>query len=192
MELAKANLWQVIRETELHGTAKWQLCLDICIGLDALHDCTPSGLVHGDLKPQNVLIFERGNRLIAKLADFGFSIDSDVPNVGVRLGGTPGWLAPEVSRGDRLNPQGLFAADIYSCGLVVWSIVFSRVDPPFRTDTQELLKAAARLHLLHPEEPPVRMATYVEALQELLREDASFKNSANWKTFRRTRILVGL
>lgn len=51
--------------------------------------------MHGDLKPENVLVFEENSHPVAKLIDFDCSCfgltDSDL----VSIGGTPGWLAPE-------------------------------------------------------------------------------------------------
>ncbi|KAH8726359.1 hypothetical protein GQ44DRAFT_725949 [Phaeosphaeriaceae sp. PMI808] len=78
-----------------------KLCVDISAGLHQLHSC---GLIHGDLKPQNVLIFEGGRWPVAKLADFGLSTnDSSVEGVYVHIGGTPGWQAPEIEKGNRVD-----------------------------------------------------------------------------------------
>lgn len=79
--------------------------------------------MHGDLKPTNVLIFPtRTNRPMAKLADFGLSVDDlESSNLGgAGLGGTPGWQAPEVVEDRALTVEKLFKADNYSFGLLVW------------------------------------------------------------------------
>ncbi|KAL8958832.1 MAG: hypothetical protein Q9193_004183, partial [Seirophora villosa] len=107
-----------------------EFALDIAVGLQALHH---SGIVHGDLKLDNVLVFDAdGDRpQVAKLADFGASIfDVDFDDGPVSYGGTARYNAPEQE--GRLGPQAwrvaqtreaFYKADIYSLGLCVWEAI---------------------------------------------------------------------
>ncbi|CAI9760414.1 unnamed protein product [Fraxinus pennsylvanica] len=81
-------------------------------GLDYLH---LSGVVHGDIKGQNILIGKDG----LKIADFGcaklIQEDNDAIAGKSRFSGTPAYMAPEVARGEE---QG-FPADIWALGCTV-------------------------------------------------------------------------
>ncbi len=109
------------------------LMSDILGGLNAIH---LDHFIHGDLKPENVLIFRQspGDRYTAKLADFGFS--DDVEHFGVEgnpAGGTDYWNAPECFDPDiDLKTCRRYSRDLYSFGLVAWYIVASRL--PFGPD----------------------------------------------------------
>jgi Protein kinase domain/Leucine rich repeat len=63
-------------------------------GLQYVHDL---GIVHLDLKPANVLLVEQGDDTRIKLADFGLAQRVHTPNGLIRGGGTPGYMAPELS-----------------------------------------------------------------------------------------------
>jgi serine/threonine protein kinase len=139
MELAICDFAQLLSGEE-GKPSQWQtylLCSDIAAGIDAIHE---ENVVHGDLKPQNILIFQEPLGLVAKLADFGLSIDSverlksaeGEIAAGTRLGGTPGWRAPEVERGEFLTPTGLKRADKYTFGLTVWAALFGSGKTPPR------------------------------------------------------------
>lgn len=82
------------------------LLQDILDGVDYLHH---RGILHNDLKPENILVTRTG---AARILDFGLSASSDSIYRGC-LGGTDGYTAPEILRGD--GPAGP-ASDIYAIG----------------------------------------------------------------------------
>jgi serine/threonine-protein kinase len=117
---------------------------DCLAGLAALH---AAGIVHGDVKPSNVLLKRAGN---AKVIDIGSAID--LRGEGPRRMWSPAYAAPEVLRGAGSTPQ----SDLASLGYVLVAMLAGR--PPFAgLDTcAELLEAKASLErrlpaLLPPE-----------------------------------------
>lgn len=73
--------------------------LDVCKGVEYLHTRTPKAIVHGDIKPENVVIAEDGH---AMLCDFGLARihrgqTGFTELVGPSGTGTPGYIAPEVT-----------------------------------------------------------------------------------------------
>jgi len=77
---------------------------------DALAAIHQAGVVHGDIKPDNVIVQDmRGPRL--KIVDFGMA--------GERSGGTLDYAAPEKLRGSPGTP----ASDVYSLGLILWQML---------------------------------------------------------------------
>ena len=86
---------------------------DLCLGLFASHQ---AGIVHGDLKPSNVMIDGRGR---ARIMDFGLSaLAGDYAVAGGLVAGTPAYMAPE--QFDGAPPS--FAADVYALGLIGWEL----------------------------------------------------------------------
>lgn len=108
-------------------TVKHHILLDVAAGLDAVHDVD---LIHGDLKPDNILIFWQDARWTAKIADFagGMGLNQADRLEGM---GTAGWRAPELCHlyegKEDPDPSLLARLDAYSYGLVLWS-VFLRDD----------------------------------------------------------------
>lgn len=111
------------------------IILDVTLGLEVLHLC---GIIHGDVKFENVLVFENTDNsiidrpYIAKLADFGSSL-FDVSTSSRLPSGTQPWNAPEWRK--QLDPKALQLTDIYSLGLVIWRI-FANGKHPFLTHCQ--------------------------------------------------------
>jgi serine/threonine protein kinase len=86
------------------------IAMQICDGLEAAHR---QGIVHGDLKPANILLTRGG---VPKLTDFGLAqyIDSDATTWGA-IAGTRDYMAPELYQGKK--PDVL--SDIYALGMVL-------------------------------------------------------------------------
>jgi serine/threonine protein kinase len=99
------------------------LCYDVAAGLEALHDC---GIVHGDLKAKNILVFDHPTRRFsAKICDFGSAVilpttSDSGPKIKLPAF-TPPWNAPE-SR-DAVPASRLHLTDVWSLGLLMWQIL---------------------------------------------------------------------
>ena len=100
--------------------------------LDALGHAHARGVVHRDLKPQNVLVTEAG----LKLSDFGLAwrrAPGEVTAATAGRAGSPRWMAPEQVRG-ALRDQGPWT-DLYSVGcLVFWMLTYR---PPYHAGSVE-------------------------------------------------------
>lgn len=104
---------------------------ELCRAVSAVHD---AGLVHGDIKAQNVMRQDSG-RVV--LMDFGSSQSQDqTRRVGEQLTGTLHYLAPEVLNGGAPS----VAADIYSLGVLLFHLVTG--DYPVLAASIEELKQA--------------------------------------------------
>ena len=103
----------------LSFAVKQKLCYDVSRGLAILHAC---GIVHGDLKHENVLIYKSTDPeqpFVAKLADFGGSVMdlAGSHSHSLRMGTYP-YNPPESTF--NLSVEGVKKTDVYSFGLLVW------------------------------------------------------------------------
>jgi len=112
-----------------------QLGQEIGSGLQALH---AGGVIHGDLKFGNVLVFDLGDgRGKAKLSDFGSSVIKDKDNRTVTLTtGTPPWTSPE--HGESVQSSLLCDTDTYSYGLLVWKLCLQGEGPFDSQDNEDI------------------------------------------------------
>ncbi|KAF8676206.1 hypothetical protein HU200_047077 [Digitaria exilis] len=102
-----------LEEHDIRGYAR-----DVARGLAYLHG---RSLVHGDVKPRNVVIGGDGR---ARLTDFGCArpVVSSSPSSRPMIGGTPAFMAPEVARGEEQGP----AADVWALACTVIEMATGR------------------------------------------------------------------
>jgi len=99
-------------------------CGSIASALDALHSV---GLVHCDVKPENLVIDGDGPAAAFVLVDFGLATPSGercVVQEGTAAG-TPRYMAPEQVRGEAVDAR----SDVYALGLVTYELLTG--EPPF-------------------------------------------------------------
>lgn len=93
-----------------------RLGLAVAEGLAALHE---AGLVHGDLKPENVVMASDGR---PRIVDFGLAGPVEPGAVAVSLRGTPAYMAPELWA---LQAAGA-GADVWALGVILWELLGGR------------------------------------------------------------------
>jgi serine/threonine protein kinase len=115
----------------------------MCHGLGAAHE---TGVVHRDVKPQNMLILPETGEL--KIMDFGIARVSTVADSGLTSAGTvmgtPDYMPPEQAQGRPADSR----ADLYSLAVVLFEVFTGRL--PFAGETPMALIVA------HVQQPPPR------------------------------------
>ncbi len=104
-----------------------QYGIEICNAVGMAHR---RGMVHGDLKPGNILISPENH---AKVADFGLAraLGESAMDDGELVWGTPAYFAPEQAAGDRVMP----ATDVYAIGIILYEMLTGTV--PFKGDNDQ-------------------------------------------------------
>ena len=175
--LTGGRLDQMIAKAQsLDEWAVLRIGMGVAEGLKAANDI---GLVHGDIKPENILLDANG---VAKVVDFGLAsfLDKAPPSEGVW--GTPYYIAPEKARGQRGDAR----SDIYSLGATLYHVLAGQ--PPFEGKTpvdvirarieQPPPKLSAARPGIHPElevivtrmlqpDPAMRYPTYASLLADM-------------------------
>ncbi len=98
------------------------LARQITCGLAAIHD---AGVVHGDIKPNNIMLEGSGRALSLSIMDFGLArLHTAEHTVLTRtlIAGTPGYLAPEILRGERPSQ----ATDLFALGVLLHRVLVGR------------------------------------------------------------------
>ncbi|MGB3328832.1 MAG: serine/threonine-protein kinase [Thermomicrobiales bacterium] len=136
----------IVRERVLPPERAREIVLQILAGVAAIH---AAGIVHRDIKPQNVLV---GNDGQIRVADFGIAHLDDqaqLTTTGTAFG-TAAYMAPEQADGRDIGP----ATDLYAVGVVFYELLTGTL--PFAAPTPMAMMLA---HLQETPELPSRRAT---------------------------------
>ncbi|HHH11704.1 MAG TPA: serine/threonine protein kinase, partial [Sorangium sp.] len=140
----------------LSAAAAVAIVRQLCDALHAAHEC---GVIHRDVKPENVFLTGSPECPLVKVLDFGISRlegqgGQKLTRTGVVMG-TPCYMAPEQARGELADRR----SDMYATGAILYRALAGR--PPFkRADTMATLGAVlteepARLRAIVPDVPPL-------------------------------------
>ena len=152
---------RVVRKGRLDVREALEIAVEVARGLAFAHS---QGLVHRDVKPQNVLLNGDGR---AKVTDFGIARSLDVDGMtqtGTVLG-TSNYIAPEQASGQRVDTQ----SDVYALGVVLYEMLAGEVPFP-----GESFVVVAMKHVHEPppnlldvrREVPIRVAAAVDRALE--------------------------
>jgi eukaryotic-like serine/threonine-protein kinase len=151
----------VVRKGRLDVREALEIALEVARGLAFAHQ---SGIIHRDVKPQNVLLNGDGK---AKVTDFGIARSLDVDGMtqtGTVLG-TSNYIAPEQASGNRVDAH----SDVYALGAVLYELLAGEVPFP-----GESFVAVAMKHVHEPppnvldvrKDVPLRVAAAVDRALE--------------------------
>lgn len=111
------------RKGKLSVKEATSIAIQVSLGLEAAHN---RGIVHRDVKPQNIIISTDGK---VKLSDFGIAKATSSNTISSNVMGSVHYSSPEQVRGGYSD----FKSDIYSLGITIYEMVTGRV--PFDGDT---------------------------------------------------------
>ena len=145
------------RDGCIRTDAAIRIILRILAALDHAHK---NGIVHRDIKPQNILVDKRGQ---VKVTDFGIARlkanqTTKVDDKSVSALGSVHYFSPEQARGEMANEQ----SDLYSTGIVFYEMLTGKV--PFDGET------SVSIALKHINETPVSMLTLNPSIPKALDE----------------------
>ncbi len=174
MELVEGDSLRhlIERDGPLPPSLAAEILAQVCSALDEAH---AQGIVHRDIKPDNILVTRRPAGLHVEVLDFGIARvgymapAGDLTQVG-RVLGTPHYMSPEQCLGEELDGR----SDLYSMGVVLYEMLSGTV--PFDATTamgivvQHVNDAPPPLHERKPDVPPAVEAVVDGALRKR-RED---------------------
>ena len=121
MELVSGGRLDLMMEggTQIDESRLLEIALDVAKGLSAANEVN---LVHGDIKPANILFDKHG---VAKIVDFGLAQFVNRSQEKGEIWGTPYYISPERARGGKADHR----SDIYSLGATLYHALSGK--PPF-------------------------------------------------------------
>ncbi|XP_075881958.1 calcium/calmodulin-dependent protein kinase (CaM kinase) II beta 1 isoform X12 [Nelusetta ayraudi] len=126
------ELFEDIVAREYYSEADASHCIQQI--LEAVLHCHQMGVVHRDMKPENLLLASKCKNAAVKLADFGLAIEvQGDQQAWFGFAGTPGYLSPEVLRKEAYGKP----VDIWACGVILYILLVGY--PPFWDEDQHKL-----------------------------------------------------
>lgn len=142
----------------------------MCAALARAHDL---GVVHRDLKSDNILLTQRGGRKdFVKILDFGLAAIARDPRLAPKgaVFGTPEYMAPEQARGEEAGPH----SDLYALGVLLFEMLTGQL--PFRSSDRETLlemqrsQVAPRPRSIRPDAHPQAEGISLRLLEKDIRK----------------------
>lgn len=164
LEYVNGNtLKDIIRQK---GRLNYQTAIQITIRiLSALQHAHDNGIIHRDIKPQNVLIHTDGH---VKVADFGIARMTNAFTIskGDTVVGSVHYSSPEQATGSVVEAT----SDLYSTGVVMYEMLTGRVpfvgDTPVAVAMQHVQDPPPPITNFAPETPPAVVAVVMKALEK--------------------------
>lgn len=164
----RANLMQLT----LNEDAVRVIISELACAIDYLHSF---GIVHRDVKPENILLDEHGH---VKLTDFNIAIELSVQSPHIQtMSGTFLYLAPELQRREPCTAQ----IDWWALGIVFYECMFGYV--PFRASTAHAMLKQISRGLEFPVTEPDATADCRNAIEMLLTIDAQLRVKSSHELF---------
>ena len=133
--------------------------------LSALEHAHRNGIVHRDIKPQNILVHADGH---IKVADFGIAriANSSTLTKGDNVMGSVHYFSPEQAKGEGANAT----SDLYSTGVVLYEMLTGRVpydgDNPVAVAMQHLHATPVPIQNIAPDVPPALVRVCMKAMEK--------------------------
>ncbi len=156
---------RLVRERRLDPATVHRIVADLAAALDA---ACRAGVVHRDVKPENVLLDQASGR--ALLADFGIAramaAESGTSSTGQGVAvGTPAYMSPEQAAGEELDGR----SDIYALGVVAYEMLAGA--PPFQGPnrvivSKHIAERPVPIQRVRPDTPGALAAAIMRALEK--------------------------
>lgn len=159
MDYCEGGTLRSLMEHRLHPALSVKLVTDILAGLGHAHS---KGIVHCDIKPENILLSLQPMGWSAQISDFGIArLSQELEQEGSSVSGSPAYMAPE-----RFYGQYSQSTDLYAIGILLFELLVGH--RPFSGLPAELMSAHLNQSVQIPDCVPAPLkAILLKALQKL-------------------------